>query len=299
MSVPAAYLGVVMIWATTPLAIRWSGEGAGFLFGVSARMVLGGVIALIVLRMARVALPWHRAARHTYLAAALGLYVAMISVYWGAQFIPSGWVSVIYGLSPLTTGLFAAVWLGERVLTPLRIVGMLLGLAGLVIIFGGSLHVGDMAVMGIGGVLLSTVLHSASAVWVKRIGAGLDGITVVAGGLLFAMPLYLLTWGIFGSDLPETLPLRTVGSILYLALFGSVVGFTLYFFLLRSIEASRVALITLITPVLALWIGVVLNDEALRPSILLGTGLILTGLAFYEWRALRRLVLRRPQGHML
>ncbi len=294
MSVPAAYVGVVIIWSTTPLAIRWSGEGAGFLFGVSARMVLGALIALILLRMARVPLPWHREARLTYVAATLGIYGTMMSVYYGAQFIPSGWVSVLFGLSPFATGILAAIWLGERVFTPFRIVGVLLGLAGLVVIFGNGLAMDETAAIGVAAVLFGMFLQSAGAVWIKRIGAGLDGLSVVVGGLLTALPLYLVTWGLFGSEIPETLPVRTTASILYLALFGSVVGFTLYFFLLRHIEASRVALITLLTPVIALWLGVAFNDEPLRASILLGTAMILVGLALYEWRALRRLL--RPRA---
>ncbi|MET0109749.1 MAG: hypothetical protein ABW084_12685 [Candidatus Thiodiazotropha sp.] len=51
MSVPAAYLGIVLIWGTTPLAIKWSGEGVGYLFGVTGRMVIGVILALLVLRM--------------------------------------------------------------------------------------------------------------------------------------------------------------------------------------------------------------------------------------------------------
>ncbi|HID49904.1 MAG TPA: EamA family transporter, partial [Chromatiales bacterium] len=49
MSVPAAYVGIIIVWSTTPLAIKWSGEGAGFLFGVSARMLLGAVVCLLLL----------------------------------------------------------------------------------------------------------------------------------------------------------------------------------------------------------------------------------------------------------
>ncbi|HDP89080.1 MAG TPA: DMT family transporter [Thioalkalivibrio sp.] len=291
MSVPAAYVGVVIIWSTTPLAIQWSGDGAGFLFGVAARMVLGALIAAVLLRLARVALPWHREALLTYLAATVGIYGAMMCVYFGAQFIPSGWISVLFGLSPFFTGLLATLWLGESVFTPMRITGMVSGLAGLAIIFGNGLAMDASIALGIGAVLCSVMLQSLSAVWVKRLGARVDGLSVVVGGLLLAAPLYLLTWLLFGEGLPESLPLRTTTSILYLALFGSVVGFTMYFFLLRAIKASRVALITLMTPVLALWLGVLLNGEVLRPSVLAGTALILTGLACYEWRTLRRLLL--------
>lgn len=53
MSVPAAYLGVVLIWGTTPLAIKWSGEGVGYLFGVTGRMVIGVVLALVLVYLMR------------------------------------------------------------------------------------------------------------------------------------------------------------------------------------------------------------------------------------------------------
>ena len=65
MSVPAAFIGVIVIWSTTPLAIKWSGEGPGFLFGVSARMLIGTVLCLALMKLVRVALPWDRAARRT------------------------------------------------------------------------------------------------------------------------------------------------------------------------------------------------------------------------------------------
>ncbi len=51
MSIPAAFLGVVLIWATTPLAIKWSSGGAGFLFSVASRMVLGVVICLVLVAL--------------------------------------------------------------------------------------------------------------------------------------------------------------------------------------------------------------------------------------------------------
>ena len=81
MSVPAAFLGVALIWATTPLAIKWSSEGAGFLFGVAARMVLGVVVCLVLVALLSRRMRWHREALLTYLAAGIGLWGAMTSVY--------------------------------------------------------------------------------------------------------------------------------------------------------------------------------------------------------------------------
>ena len=84
-SVPAAFLGVVLIWATTPLAIQWSSEGAGSLFGVAARMVLGVVVCPVLVALLSRRMHWHRDALLTYLAAGIGLWGAMTSVYWSAR----------------------------------------------------------------------------------------------------------------------------------------------------------------------------------------------------------------------
>src|SRR3990172_6352317 len=57
-SVSAAYIGVIVIWSTTPLAIKWSSEGGGFLFGVTGRMLLGAVLCYALIRAFRIELPW-------------------------------------------------------------------------------------------------------------------------------------------------------------------------------------------------------------------------------------------------
>ncbi|WP_330178204.1 EamA family transporter [Candidatus Vondammii sp. HM_W22] len=167
MSAPTAYLGVILIWTTTPLTIKWSGDGPGFLFGVTGRMVIA--VALAMVYLLRVKLPWNRPARRTYLAAGLRIYSVMLCVYWSAQFIPSGWISVIFGLSPIATGVMAAIWLDEQILKPMKLLGMLLGLLGLLVVFSSGLELGTSALYGALGILASTLFHSASAVWVKRL----------------------------------------------------------------------------------------------------------------------------------
>jgi drug/metabolite transporter (DMT)-like permease len=283
MSVPAAFAGVVLIWATTPLAIKWSSEGAGYLFGVASRMLLGALVCLSLVSLLGRRLPRSRGALLTYLAAGLGLWGAMTSVYWSVQFIASGLISVLFGLSPLVTGLMAALWLGERALTPARLGGLGLGLAGLAIVFAQALRESEGTGLGIAAVLLSVLIHSASAVWIKRIGAGVPALETTTGALLVALPLFLLGWVMQDGQFPAHLDPRTLWSILYLAVCGSALGFILYYYVLHRVEASRVALITFVTPVIALFLGRFLNGEVIGPKELVGTTAILAGLACHQW----------------
>lgn len=283
MSVPLAYIGVIIIWSTTPLAIKWSGDSSSFLFGVTARMVIGLMLSTLLMLVLSRRMTWTASARKAYLVAGIAIYGSMLSTYWGSQFISSGFISVIFGLNPIMTGVMAALWLNERSLTASRIVAVMCGIAGLVVIFGQGMHLGEKAVMGIGALLVAVTLHSLSSVWFKKLNVELSALEITHGGLMVSVPLYLFTWFILHGVWPEHLTMRSLGAIVYLGAFGSVLGFIMFFYILKHIEASQVALITLITPVVALYLGYALNSEIINSQILLGTGLILTGMTIYYW----------------
>lgn len=284
MSVPLAYIGVIIIWSTTPLAIKWSGGDSGFLFGVTARMLIGLLFSsLLVMLVSRRSLPWDALARKTYLVAGIAIYGAMLSVYWGSQYISSGFISVIFGLNPIVTGIMAALWLNERSLTPAKILGVILGVVGLSVIFSQAVNIGNHAVIGIAAVCLSVLLHSWSSVWFKKLDVNLSALEITHGGLMVSVPLYLLTWFVLQGTWPENFSQRGLGAIVYLGIFGSVLGFVMFFYILKHIDVSRVSLITLITPVVALFLGYAFNNEVLNTSVWMGTLLILLGMSFYQW----------------
>ncbi|MGR8940861.1 MAG: DMT family transporter [Gammaproteobacteria bacterium] len=283
MRIALAYLSVVLLWATTPLAIKWSGEGPGFLFGVTGRMVIGMACIGMILLVLRQRLAWHRKARLTYLAAAFQIYGSMMVVHWAAQFIPSGWISVLFGLAPLMTAVLASFWLGQRELTVGKLFSYMLGIGGLAIMFGTALTMGRDVALGIAAIIFGTFLHSFSAVWIKRIDAGLPALIQVAGGLLVALPAYLLTWGIFDGHWPQRFSPTSIASIVYLGVIATTAGFVLYYYLLTQLPPTRVALITLLSPVLALLLGHLANDEPITPNVLAGTLSILSALLLHEY----------------
>lgn len=283
MSVPAAYVGIILIWSTTPLAIQWSGTEVGYLFGITSRMMLGVIVGLLTAMLFSIELPWHAAARRTYIAAGLGLFFAMTSVYWASQFIPSGWISVLFGLAPIVTGVMATLWLSEQAFSVSRIIGMLLGLAGLAIMLLGSQALGPGAAYGIAGMLFSVTAYSASAIAIKRIGADVPALATTIGGLIVTVPLLVAVYVISGEPLPSMVPTRTLLAIVYLGVIGSVLGFAMYYYVLKHVDTTRVALITVITPVIALLLGHLLNGEALQAEALVGTAAILSGLLLFEY----------------
>jgi drug/metabolite transporter (DMT)-like permease len=288
MSIPVAYIAVILIWSTTPLAIQWSSLGAGFSFAVMARMVIGLALAVALLAVWRVGLPLHRKARLSYLAGGLGLFGAMLCTYWGAQYIPSGLVSVLFGLAPLVTSVLAAFWLGERALEPFKLAGIGLGLIGLVIVFGaasvggagstGAVHAG----YGVAALLIAVLIYSTSLVWMKRIGDDSPPLATTAGTLTVALPLFIAAWWLADGSVPADIPLRSEAAIVYLGVFGSVLGFALYYYIIKHVEAGKVALITLITPVLALLLGNWLNGEVAPLRVWLGAGCISLGLVLHQ-----------------
>ncbi|MBI2277234.1 MAG: DMT family transporter [Dechloromonas sp.] len=297
MSVPAAYLGIILIWATTPLAIQWSTQGTGFAFAVLARMLIGVVVAGLLVAVWRIGLPLHGRARRAYLVGGLGLFGAMALTYWGARYVHSGLISVLFGLSPLMAGVLAALWLGERALTPLKIAGMVLGVLGLAVIFidGGSLG-GEHALAGLLALLFAVFIYSASLVGLKRIADDSPPLATTVGSLSVSLPLFALVWVFTDGHLPAMVPPRSGAAIVYLGIFGSVIGFALYYYVIKHLAASKVALITLITPVLALLLGHLFNGESIGLRLGLGAGLILFGLTVYEWEALLSLRLSYRVG---
>jgi len=294
MSVRLAYFAIILIWSTTPLAIQWSTQGPGFAFAVLARMLIGVVVAALLMMVWRIGLPFHARARRAYLVGGLGLFGAMVLTYWGARYVHSGLVSVLFGLSPLMAGVLAAIWLGERALTPLRITGMLLGAAGLAVIFvhGDSLG-GEHALAGLIALLIAVFIYSACLVWLKGIADDSPPLATTVGTLAVSLPLFGIVWWLSDGQLPVVVPPRSGAAIVYLGVFGSVIGFALYYYVIKHLEASKVSLITLITPALALWLGNAFNGEEVGLRLGVGTALILFGLAVHQSDALLPCLQRR------
>ena len=282
MSVPAAYIGMILIWSTTPLAVQWSNGSFSPITAATLRLSVAWILALALAALLRNPALQLRKNWRLYAAASLALFPSMPLVYWAAQYIPSGLIAVIFGLSPFFVALLAVVLLGDRSLGRRHLLALCMALGGLVVIYQGQGLPGRQALPGIGLMLVSVAGFSLSSVLVKRYGGAANPLAQLNGSLLFAMPGMLLTWLLVDGSLPQAVTAQSGFAVLYLAVVGSLFGFVAYFYLLHHMSVTSVSVIPLITPAFALMIGVQWNHEPMGFALVAGTGLILSGLALFN-----------------
>lgn len=283
MSLPAAFVSVILIWSTTPLAIKWSAAGVGFSFAVLSRMTISVLLCALLLVVLRIRFPLHLRALHSYVASGLSMFGTMVLAYWASQYISSGMISVLFGLTPLITSLGAMFWLREEAITIHKLAGMLLGLVGLLLVFQGSFGLGDGAPLGLLALFVAVVIQALGLVWIKKVGDDSPPLATTFGALLVAWPLFWMAWWWVDGHWPAVFPVHAVAAIAYLGVFGSVLGFMLYYYMIKHMDTSHIALITLITPVLALLLGHWLNHEQVLAHVWSGALCILFGLALHRW----------------
>ena len=225
-----AYLLVIMIWATTPLAIKLGGESFAPLAGLSLRIVLAFIVGSAICTLAGYAGLNIRQHWKLYAVASISLFPNMALVYTAATYISSGLIALLFGLTPFYTAVLSKPLLGESNLQPRKVVAIAIAVVGLGLIVADSISLGANTTGGVLLMLLSNLLFSGSALWVKRINLTLSVAPVeqALGAMAFSLPGLLISWLlVVGYDLVQPSPTALV-SLLYLALCGSLLGFVAY-----------------------------------------------------------------------
>lgn len=282
MRVAMAYCFVVLIWSTTPLGIKWSISSLSFSAGIALRIFIALAICASILCVLRRPLIRERRDWQVYLAGSIGIFPNMLLVYWCAQHIPSGLAAVIFGLYPFSVGIFSYLILRENIFNLRRLLALFIALCGLVLININQFQLGGNALYGSVGMLMSTLMFGLSSVWVKHIGGNVDPLRQSTGVFLVAAPLLAITWFFTDGQLPQAIDGRSLSGVLYLSIAGSVLGGTLFFYVLKHCRVSSIGLITFISPMLALAMGALVDGERFTSTMFAGCLLILLSLAIYQ-----------------
>ena len=283
----AAFAVLVLIWGTTWAAIRVGLAGIPPFTGIALRFTLAGALLLALAPRFGVRLGRSRRERWLWVAnAVLSFGISYSVVYWCEQYIPSGLAAVLFATNPLLVAAFAHFTLpGER-LSLAAVAGLLLGFAGVAVIFSDDLRLlgGERVRAAALLMLVSPLVSAVSMILIKRWGKGIHPLSLAAVPMLMAG---IAMGGIaFAFERGRTLVFdaASVGALLYLAVLGSAVTFTAYYWLLARVSATRVALTSYLIPIVAVAVGALAFDEPVRPRLLAGSALVLAGVVVVSRR---------------
>lgn len=278
----AALAAITVIWGSTWAAIRLGLEGIPPFAGVSLRFAGASTVLLLLARIRRV--PLGRSLRERRLWWVNGLLTFVLTyavVYWAEQRVPSGLTAVLFATFPLFVALLAQPVLPEERLTPRALAGIAAGFAGLAVIFSEDLAA--LAEPGAGRAALVLLLAPFAAavanVAVKRWGRGVHPLSLTAVPMGLAAVVMAGAHLAFERHRPVVLDAVSVGAVLYLAIFGSAVVFSLFFWLLEHMSATRLALTNYLSPVVAVLLGAALFGEPVTLRLVLGGLLVVGGVA--------------------
>lgn len=279
------------IWGSTWLFIKLGLADLPPLTFAGIRFVIACTILFSLIRIRRIPLPRER--RDWVLLAVSGILSFGFNyglVFWGEQYISSGLAAVLQSTLPAFGLVFAHFHLPAERLSWKRIAGVVLGIVGVGVVFSNQLTIaGTRALAGCIALILSAMFAAYSNVLVKAYGRKLNPAVLSAGQMFFGL-LLLLAVGIplEGNPLHFHWTPKAVIAMLYLAIVGSVIAFLLYYWLVLKIDVTKSMLIALVTPVVAVILGMIVLDEEFGWRTLAGGAMIISGIGLIVVRKAKK-----------
>lgn len=291
-TVTPLYASLVMIWALTPLAIVWSVAEIPPMWALVLRFSIAAPLIAGLLVVLRIKLPLDSTAIHSYVAGSFNLIVSQTFTYLATAYLSSGMIALLFGFAPIMAGLIAFMLYRQR-LSGVQWLGMLAALGGLYLNTMAGQEAGFEPV-GLVFMFFAILSYTVSIFWVKHVNAKVVPLAQASGSIFVSVIIALTYLPFIWADLPTTLPsAKSLMAISYLVLASSVLGMFCYFNLMQRVSATTLSLATVITPVLAISFGILLNNEPFRISMVIGTGLVIGGLLLYFYRDLYRMWARQ------
>jgi drug/metabolite transporter (DMT)-like permease len=287
-----AFAAIYLIWGSTFLAIRWVVAEVPPVLMAGARFVVAGAILCAAAALRGAARPswtqWGAAAVVGFL-----LFEGNALVGWATRRVPSGLAALMLATIPLWMSGMDSLRPGAARLSVRQKAGFALGLAGMVVLVGPGklLGAGSIDPWAAGALVLSALSWSVGSLLSRRLPRSADpiaaaGMPMVAGGAVLLA--YALLAGDAAGVVSAGVSWRVALSWGYLVVFGSVVAFTAYSWLLGRVAPARVSTYAFVNPVVALALGALVADEPLNARNVLAAVLIVGAVALIVLPARQR-----------
>jgi drug/metabolite transporter (DMT)-like permease len=281
------WLVLCLIWGTTWIAIKIGLDDLPPMSFAAIRFLLATVILFVIVRVQRIPLPkTSREWRLLLLTGTLQFAINYSLVFWAEQYITSGLAAVLQANITVFGLILAWLFLPNERITKEKVIAVGLGVAGVVVIFADQLRVqSKLAFWASVGVVISAYSASQASVLIKAKGGAMHPATLVLGQMICGLaPIVAYGLIVEGNPFAFHWSFKALAAVLYLAIVGTVVAFWLFYWLLSRVESTLAMMISVVTPLVAVFIGWIVLDEQLPPRTALGGALIISGIALSVFR---------------
>jgi len=269
------------IWGASYLFIKVGGESVPPVTLVAMRTTLAGIVLFVVLVARREKLPPLGAPIWKWLIV-MGFINSIIPytlITWGEVYISSGLAAILVGMMPIFTVLFAHWMTQDEKITPRKVLGIMAGFIGVVILLIPDLVKGaTFNIVGGIAVISATVSYAIATIYARRHFKGESHVKVAFGQMLMAAVVLVPASLILDKPWTLTPTPASLASIVTLAVVGTAFAYLLYYWLIENVGPTRTSLTTYISPVIAVILGAVFLHEALQWATLVGLVLIIAGV---------------------
>ena len=285
------WLLLCLIWGSTWLFIKLGLDDLPPFTFAGIRFVIASAILFAIIKARRLSLPRTRA--DWILLAVTGVLSFSLNyglLFWGEQYISSGLAALLQATIPAFGFVFAHFFLpGER-MTTIKIFGIVMGVAGVGVVFSNQLTVaGPRALAGCAALIFGSACAAYANVLVKARGSKLDPAILAGGQMVFGLvPLLLVGFLTEANPLQLHWSRMAVIALFYLAIVGSVIAFLSYYWLVQHMDVTKTMLIALVTPVIAVALGVIVLHEELNWRTFAGGAMIMSGIGLVVLRKGRK-----------
>jgi len=281
------WLLLCLIWGSTWLFIKLGLSDLPPFTFAGIRFVIASAILFAIIAARRLSLPRNRS--DWMLLAITGVLSFSLNyglLFWGEQYISSGLAALLQATIPAFGLVIAHFYLPGEQMTSAKIFGVVMGVAGVGVIFSNQLSVaGPRALAGCAALVVGSACAAYANVLVKARGAKLDPAILAGGQMLFGLiPLLLIGIPLEGNPFHFHWTRMAVVSLFYLAIVGSVVAFLLYYWLVQHMDVTKTMLVALVTPVIAVTLGVMILREDLNWRTFVGGAMIISGIGLIVLR---------------
>src|SRR5688572_28185099 len=281
------WLLLCVIWGSTWLFIKLGLSDLPPFTFAGIRFVIASIILFCIVKARRLPLPRSRA--DLWLLASTGVLAFSLNyglLFWGEQYISSGLAALLQATIPVFGLVIAHFYLPGEQLSAAKILGVVMGVAGVGVIFSNQLSVaGPRALAGCAALIVGSACAAYANVLVKARGAKLDPAILAGGQMVFGLiTLLLVGIPLEGNPFRFHWTWMAVISLFYLAIVGSVIAFLLYYWLVQHMDVTNTMLIALVTPVVAITLGMLVLDEKLDWRTVAGGTMIMSGIGLIVLR---------------